>query len=505
MLHRGLLAHARSNPEATALVVEGRSWTYRELACASRALAAQFCSGARARTPRIGLLTSRTAAAYVGYLAALRSGGMVTPLAVASPPTRLRRITDQADLTVLVTDDETLVPDLGVPVLRLGADECLALAASGARMDGDARGDRPHPDRLAYLLFTSGSTGQPKGVPIRHRNTTAWLAHVIDAFALKPGARYAQVAELTFDAAVEEMFGAWGAGASLVVPTKEELLDPVAFINRRRLTHWSSVPSIVGLVRDELRPGSLASLRVTVFGGESLTLEQAACWSDAAPSSRVINSYGPTETVVDITTHELSADRSAWPVTSNGTVPIGSVFPHLQSRIDPATGELQVRGSQRFDGYLDPSDNAGRFLEPCPDAVEVELIAGSLPSRDAWYRTGDRVAVEEGQLVHRGRIDDQVKLFGQRIEPAEVEHALRRWAGAHEAAVVLLRDPDPSRTRLGAVLTGPPLSPAEIRGRLLPHLPLAFIPKEYVHRDQLPVNGNGKTDRAECIRLLAPR
>ncbi len=503
MLHRGLLTHARRAPHAPALVVDGRTWTYGELASASGALAARLCSSSR--TPRVGLLTSRTAAVYVGYLATLRSGGMVTPLSSASPPARLRLIAEQARLSVIITDDDTDAPELGVPVLRLGVDDCLALAATGAGTDARSRSDRSHQDSLAYLLFTSGSTGQPKGVPIRHRNTMTWLAHVIDVFALGPGDRFAQVAELTFDAAIEEMFSTWGSGATLVVPTREDLFDPVAFINRHRITHWSSVPSIVGLNRDELRPGSLPSLRLTVFGGEALTIEQAGIWSAAAPGSRVINSYGPTETVVDVTVYELPADRSAWPVTSNGTVPIGSVFGHLQSRIDRVTGELQVRGSQRFDGYLDAEDNAGRFLEPGPDAVEVELIAGSLPSRNAWYRTGDRVSLEDGHLVHCGRVDNQVKLFGQRIEPAEVEHALRRWAGAHEAAVVLLSDPDPSRTRLGAVLTGPPLSAAEIRGLLLPHLPLAFIPKEYVHRAQLPINGNGKTDRAECIRLLHSR
>jgi amino acid adenylation domain-containing protein len=500
MLHEGLLAHARQTPDAAALVVDGSTWSYQDLASASRALAARFCS--LVGTPRVGLLASRSATAYVGYLATLRSGGTVVPLSAASPPSRLRRIADQARLTLVVADGDGDVPDLGVEVLRLSTDDCRALAAAGARMDPHARGDQPHPETIAYLLFTSGSTGQPKGVPIRHRNTAAWLAHVIDAFALAPGCRFAQVADLTFDAAVEEMFGAWGAGATLVVPTREDLFDPVEFVNLHGITHWSSVPSVVGLNREELRPGKLPTLQVTVFGGEALTIDQAATWSEAAPASRIINSYGPTETVVDITTYELAPDRSGWPVTSNGTVPIGSVFPHLQSRLDPATGELQVRGPQRFDGYVDPADNAGRFLEPGPDLVEVELIAGSLPSRNAWYRTGDHIGIEGGQLVHRGRIDDQVKLFGQRLEPSEVEHALCRWAGAHEAAVVLLSDPDPSRTRLGAVLTGPPLSAAEIRGLLLPHLPLAFIPKEYVHRAQLPINGNGKTDRAACVRLL---
>ena len=503
MLHRGLLASARKRPDATALIVDGRSWSYAELVAASRALAACFCESAR--TPRIGLFASRSSAAYVGYLAALRSGGMVTPLAPGSPPDRLRRVARMAQLTLVIAESDADIPDLGVPVLCLSTDDCVALAARGARMSPAARGDQHHPDALAYLLFTSGSTGQPKGVPIRHRHTAAWLDHVIEVFRTGPGTRFAQVAELSFDAAVEELFGAWTVGATLVVPTREDLFDPVSFINRHRITHWSSVPSVVGLNRDELRPGSLPSLEVTVFGGEALTLAQAAIWSEAAPASRVINSYGPTETVVDITTYELPADRSCWPVTSNGTVPIGSIFPHLQSRIDPGTGELQVRGSQRFDGYIDAHHNARRFLEPGPDAIEIELIEGSLPSRNAWYRTGDRVAMEDGQLVHRGRVDDQVKLFGQRIEPAEVEHALRRWAGARDAAVVLLSDPDPRRTRLGAVLTGPPLSATEIRSRLLPHLPVAFIPKEYVHRAHLPINGNGKTDRAACIRLLDHR
>ncbi|MER6530578.1 AMP-binding protein [Streptomyces sp. NPDC001508] len=297
---------------------------------------------------------------------------------------------------------------------------------------------------------------------------------------------------LTFDPSVFDMFTAWGGGATLVVPSRGELVDPVGFVNDHALTHWFSVPSIISMARDtgSLDPGSLPTLRRSLFAGDRLTVEQARVWSAAAPGSMVENLYGPTEIVITMTAYRLPADHSAWPKTSNGTVPIGRVYPHLDHRIDPRTGELQVRGPQRFDGYLDPADNEGHFHEPGSNA-------GPAPSAQAWYRTGDRVVVEDGELVHLDRLDQQVKIMGRRLELGDVESAIRRWGGLDDAVVVAAPGPR-GEPMLTAVHSGERAAPAELRDRLYPHVPRHMIPTRFVHLDALPLTANGKVDRKAC-------
>ncbi|MFG1653248.1 AMP-binding protein [Micromonospora sp. NPDC049275] len=471
-------------PDATALAVGPNSFSYRELSATAAGVARRL----RELTPRprVGLLASRTPLAYAGYLGVLRAGGTVVPLNPEYPAGRNRMLAERGGLDVVLADmeaDVAFASAAGIPVL--GPED--VDAADPAEPPTDAC-----PDDVAYILFTSGSTGVPKGVPIRHRNAAEFVRLHVDRYDVRPGCRLSQTFGLTFDPSVFDMFVAWAGGATLVVPTREELLDPVTYVADRALTHWYSVPSIISMARSAgtLIPGSMPSLRWSLFAGEQLTLDHAAAWADAAVNSTVENLYGPTELTVTVTTYRLPPDRGSWPVTSNGTVPIGRIHPHLEHRLESETGELQVRGPQRFAGYLDPADDAGHFLDPRTG------LPTATPGPDAWYRTGDRVGDEQGQLVHLGRLDQQVKVLGQRIEPGEIEAALRTRCGVDDA-VVLVGDAD----RLVAVYTGAERTPAELRAQLRAHLPAHMVPRRFVHRTDLPLNANGKVDRLACGRL----
>ncbi|RBJ01602.1 D-alanine--poly(phosphoribitol) ligase, partial [Micromonospora provocatoris] len=376
-----------------------------------------------------------------------------------------------------------------------------AQVAGGAvtvRLDGAP--DVPPPaapvtaDDVAYLLFTSGSTGRPKGVPIRHRNVDAFLAYCRDRYPVGPGDRLSQTFDLTFDPSVFDMFVAWGGGATLVVPQPDEVLTPVRFVNERRITHWFSVPSVVSLARRMrmLSPGAMPGLRHSLFAGEALTLEQARAWAAAAPGSVVENLYGPTELTVTCTGHRLPADPAAWPVTSNGTVPIGDAHPGLDAilRAEDGTvggddGELCVHGPQRFDGYLDPADDEGRFVTD----------AGR-----RYYRTGDRVRREHGTLVHHGRLDDQVKVRGYRIELGEIEMVLRGHPGVQDAVVLAFGAGDDVSLR--AVYTGADGITGELTRRCAERLPGYMVPARIHHVAALPTNANGKTDRRRTADLV---
>ncbi|MFF7231788.1 AMP-binding protein [Streptomyces sioyaensis] len=494
-LHGWFAASVDKVPDEPALVVGGECLTYAELDAASRETT-RYLQGTDARPLTVGLLASRSVVAYAAYLGTLRVGGVVVPLNAANPAERNRLVAETAGIDVVVTDDNADVrfaEDSGLPVVRLGRHDVSPSANPGAPPPGD----RPaSPDDVAYTLFTSGSTGRPKGVPIRHRNVDAFLRHNIARYGVGPGCRLSQTFDLTFDPSVFDMFVAWGAGATLVVPSAEDLLDPVRFVTTQRLTHWYSVPALATMAGriGILEPGSMPSLRWSLFAGEQLTLAGAADWARAASNSTVENLYGPTELTVTVSAFRLPREQAEWPATGNGTVPIGQIYPHLEHRISP-DGELQVRGSQRFAGYLNPADNQDRFM---PQAG-----AQCPPTDDAWYRTGDRVGLESGELVHRGRLDHQVKVLGKRLELEEVEAALLAHAGFPEAVVVALPDPL-AGSRLAAVHTGTPTAAAaEVHARLNSHLPAHMIPKHYCHLGQLPLNVSGKVDRAACKELAA--
>ncbi len=489
MLHRWFTDSVAKLPDACALEVGGRGYTYAELDAVSRGIAGRLRRVAD--RPRVGLLATRSVVAYAGYLAALRVGGTVVPLNAGYPHQRLAGIIAAAAPHVLVADrdqDSSFAAEL--PVLRFGTESVAAFLAA----DPEPAEDHPGaPDNPAYLLFTSGSTGRPKGVPTRHGNVDEYVRYQLERFEVGPGARLSQTYQLSFDPSVFDLFVAWGGGATLVVPTPEELFDPAAFVTGRAITHWSSVPSLISTsyAAGLLPAGCMPGLRWSMFCGEQLTREQAARWMDAAPEVTVENGYGPTETTVTCISWRVPRDRTAWPVTPNGTLPIGMPFPHVEGMVDEATGELLIRGSQRFAGYLDPADNAGRFTP----------LAGDLPTPTDWYRTGDRVTVIDGQYVHLGRIDFQVKVFGQRVELPEIEHLLRSYAGLDDAVVALVEGP--RGKELAAVYCGPQTTARQVRDQLRAHLPVALIPRRFVRVDALPRNDNGKTDRRACAALLA--
>jgi amino acid adenylation domain-containing protein len=522
---------AGRHPEATAIEVAGERVRYRELGDLVDRLATRLRE-ARGRPPEVvGLLAGRSLAAYAGYLAALRLPATVVPLNPAYPVARTARMCRSAGVDLIVADDAgaAQVPDL---VARVPADPAtLTLTAGGPlpwhwQLETSPYPEpyRGRPDDVAYVVFTSGSTGEPKGAPIRHRHVRDLLCYGIEWYGLGPGTRFAQAFDLTFDGSLLAMFLAWTTGGALVVPRAEEVLAPADLVAAQQITHWNSVPSVISLAlrQGTLPAGSMPGLRVSLFGGEGLTADQARAWAAAAPRSAIENVYGPTELTVVCSGYRLPADRARWPDTRTGTVPIGHVYPHLESVVltpdglPGAEGELCVRGSQRFDGYLDPADNPGRFVLLDDDRATVSQDL-AVPA-DAWYRTGDLVRVgPDGDLVHLGRIDEQVKIRGYRVELGEIESVLRSHPAVREAVVLAIPGSaagagSAAEPVLHAVYTADPAHPADPPHPVVPaelaalaeqHLPAYMRPRHYRWTADLPVNANGKIDRRRLAAELA--
>lgn len=436
------------------------------------------------RNPRrIALCTPASADTIALYLGILLAGATAVPLSPSAPPARLERILRQADVDLIISSRTQRLP--GQP--WISTTEAAEVARRLPATTPVANGSRTGQD-IAYLIFTSGSTGQPKGVPISHSNVCTFIRHAYAAFNLQREHRVSQFFDLSFDVSIFDIFATLAAGATLVIPDQKSRLQPIPWINEKGITHWGSVPSLIALCRrsGSLEPNSMPDLRLSLFIGEQLSYQAAEAWADAAPNSGIVNFYGPAEATVAVSSFLLPAQRSAWPRTSNRTVPIGSMFPQLQWRIDQApgwpaeAGELVLAGPQVFGGYL-----AGAPLSGDPDRPGQP---------DGWYRTGDIVHnLGDGVLVHLGRIDDQVKIGAYRIEPGEVESHVKALPAVVDAVVVVALVG--GELALHAFYLGVESNPRQLRASLAKELPHYMLPHRITWLASFPLTGSGKVDR----------
>ncbi|MDI5966537.1 amino acid adenylation domain-containing protein [Streptantibioticus silvisoli] len=502
-LGAGFLQHARTRPDRIALTIGKRAYTYAEGADIALRWAARLTDAAGGRPRRVGVFAHRSEASYFGTLAALFAGAAFVPLNRRFPVERTRTMLERADLDALIVDEKSLpqLPELlrGLarqPALLLpSADgESLAVAGGGpvfgaADLAAAAPLGQPPavpPGDPAYLLFTSGSTGVPKGVPITHANVRAFLDVNQDRYRLTAADRLSQTFDQTFDLSVFDLFMAWDAGARVCSMDPIELLAPYSYLEREEITVWFSVPSVAAVLarRGSLAPGRMPTLRWSLFCGEALPCGTAQAWQAAAPHSVLENLYGPTELTIACTVFRWD------PVTGpadcvHGNVPIGQPYPGMSALVvgedlapvaDGGTGELCMAGPQTSPGYWRaPQLTAERFFE-----------------RDGrtYYRTGDLVRRQRDHYVCLGRDDQQVKVGGYRIELGEIEAELRR-AGCEQAVCLLWPDP----ATITAVVCGADGDPQELAGAAAGRLPAYMVPKSVRVIDEMPVNGNGKTDR----------
>ncbi|MEV0787618.1 AMP-binding protein [Streptomyces sp. NPDC050423] len=493
---RGL---ARS-PQGVAIRVGDATLTYRELYDRALTWAGSLLAALPERPAAVGVLAGKGVDAYTGILACLFTGVPMVPLQPSFPVLRTLQMLEAAGVQALIVDAEaaTVLEKLraegvGLPALLDGA------AADGAEgrivPDPAARLAHPRPvapGDTAYVLFTSGSTGRPKGVPVTHANGAHYFGLLDARYDFGPHDVFSQNFDLNFDCAMFDLFCAWGAGAALVPVPAGAYRDLPGFVAEQGVTVWFSTPSVISLIRrtGRLTGGALPSLRWSFFAGEAVTCQDVTDWQHAAPGSAVENLYGPTELTITITRHRWSRETSPR-IAVAGVVPIGPVHAGHEWMLlgadgepDASEGELCVAGPQLTAGYLDPADDAGRFLER--DGVR-------------YYRTGDRIRLgEEGQLLYLGRLDQQVQVRGVRVELAEIDEALRRCPGVEDGVAVPI--PSEQGITLAAFHTGERVPPVVLARELSRTLPRAVLPQHFFHIAEFPLNTNRKIDRRALLR-----
>ncbi|QUQ69281.1 non-ribosomal peptide synthetase [Kutzneria sp. CA-103260] len=463
-------ATAAAAPDQPAVAMGATTLTYAELNSEANRLARRLVAHGVGPERLVALAMPRSIEFVVAMLAVHKAGGAYVPVDPDYPEERRRHMLDSASAHCLLCLPGQDVS--GAPVVM-----SVALAAGSPEpnlTDRDRLGPLL-PGHPAYVIFTSGSTGKPKGVVVTHRGIPNLAADYVRRQQLRPDSRLLAFASPSFDAAVAEFWPMWAAGGCLVLAPASDLIpgEPLARLVRDQgITHVTLPPSALAPLEEA---GGLPAGLTLLVAGEACPAPVAQRW---APDRVMINAYGPTETTVAVTASE--------PLTGDGTPPIGRAISGVQTYVlddqlrAVSEGELYAAGPGLARGYLRrPAATAERFL-PNPFGAPGERM----------YRTGDRVRVgADGQLVFVGRVDEQLKVRGHRIEPGEVEAALLAVDGVAQAVVTA------HENRLVAYVVGA-VSTEELLPPLRKQLPSYLVPDVVVSLPSLPVSPNGKVDRA---------
>ena len=521
-----LHAQADRRPDACAAVFHDRRISYSDLERGSNRLAEALVAAGCRREDRVALLLPKSVEALTGMFGAMKAGCIYVPMDVSSPVARQKRILEQCGCSALLAVESTapLLDGLAAagavpPGTRIGwldrAPANRASAASGSEFDWDEVRRLPDrsPDRdgdppPAHILFTSGSTGVPKGVIITHANIIHFVNWAIGYFGIDASDRLSCHSPLHFDLSMFDIYGAVAAGAEVHLLSPELSLLPhrlAAYIRDARLTQWFSVPSVLSQMArfDAVRHDDFPGLRRLLWCGEKLPTPALIHWMKRLPHVAFDNLYGPTETTIASSFYRVPK----CPEKETEEIPIGSPCAGEQLWVLddnrkplPAgeIGELYISGIGLSPGYWrDPEKTAQTFLTAAPE------FGGRL------YKTGDLARVGSGGLVYLlGRVDTQIKSRGYRIELGEVESALYAVCEVESAAVVALDAGGFEGSTICCAYVPrdhSPVAPAELRKRLAGVLPGYMLPAAWLALDAMPLNGNGKADRPRIRELFLER
>ncbi|MFN3868391.1 MAG: amino acid adenylation domain-containing protein, partial [Hyphomicrobiaceae bacterium] len=491
---------AQHHGAAPAVLADGgKTWSYAELEGEANRLARLLIERGVRRGDRIGLLLNRSAETYIAMLAVLKAEAAYVPLAAAFPEQRIQFIAEDAALRLVISvaPYRDKLERVAAPFLLLDDDGTrreIAEKSAASFGDRDEADGGAAADDACYILYTSGTTGKPKGVVVAHRSISNFVQVAAASYGYRPGDRVYQGMTIAFDFSVEEIWVPFAGGATVVPAPGEQALigeELADFLRQHAITCLACSPTLLSSIESDV-----PSLRLILVGGEACSHNLVVRWS--RPGLTILNTYGPTEATVTATMGVLEPDK---PVTIGRPLPSYSIAildPERPALAAPGElGEIGIAGIGVAVGYLNlPELTAQKFI---PDFLDLP----DNPSRRI-YRTGDLGRVNaDGEIEYHGRVDTQVKIRGNRIELGEIEAALLEQPAISQA-VVTTWQPDPERVELVAYYAlrtnAPPLSRSELANALRQRLPDFMVPAYFEELAVLPMTVSDKVD----LRSLPP-
>lgn len=497
-IHHLFEQQVERTPDNIALVFENQQLTYAELNRRTNQLAHYLQRQGVGAEVLVGIYAERSIHGIIAMLGILKSGAAYLPLDSALPPEPLGFRLQDAKVPILLTQKRLLKrQDTQVPtVVYLDADWETIAQESDANPISEVT-----PETLAYVLYTSGSTGEPKGVAIEHRQILNYLYAISEKLDVPSGVSFATVSTFAADLGNTAIFPALCTGGCLHILSQERVSDPEAlaeYVQHHPIDCLKIVPSYLATLLASSASASILPRQCLVLGGEVATWELVAKIQEAAPNCRIINHYGPTETTVGVLTYPVQSKGDSY---NAKTVPIGRAIANTQvylldEQLQPVPigvpGELYIGGAGVARGYLNrPELTAQKF-------ITLENLGGQNIHSPRLYKTGDKARyLPDGTIEFLGRVDYQVKIRGFRIELGEIERVLSQHPDVLQTVVIVQED-YPSNQRLVAyfVPKGKQASSTQkLRRFLKKKLPNYMIPSTFVILKALPITPNGKVDR----------
>jgi nonribosomal peptide synthetase DhbF len=491
-------AQAARCPDAVAVVCGEDEISYKELNARANRLARHLIDHGIGPEDLVGIILDRSIEMIICVLGTLKSGGAYLPMDPAHPDKRLSLMVSDAQPRLLIVESDTSarLEESGVKALNLDHQEFID--GQSQHPDHDVtdgeRAGQVHPESAAYVIFTSGSTGRPKGVITTHQGVSKMLLGIMNLFDFHEADRWTFFHSLSFDFSVWEIFGCLCSGGTLHIISHSLARSPELFrqyVVANDVTILSQTPSSAYQVfpRHSGPALSIGKLRAIIFGGEALDSSKIA----ELPNVALLNMYGITEVTVHATFTRVQNDGP-----EQGKTPIGSALPgthvhvldeHLNAAAPGTVGEIYISGPGLARGYLGRPGLTGNRFVACPFESDGARM----------YRTGDLAFWRpDGMLDFVGRSDQQVKIRGHRIEPAEVETALSSLQGVSQSTVIARRDKHGDQRLIGYVVPTDAANPPDsiaLRRRLEERLPDYMVPAAIMTIDTLPLTINGKLDQ----------